>query len=361
MSEEFQSQYVFGLQGKQYQEFLESVAKPIIEKVIGRDEYEIIPFNHHLSYKDFQNNKVSIFPNFYTSYLTDIIKTNNKVSFKTKVCICLDERLCIDICPNTGEKITTIKLAGVDLAYFIYFDIKEFFDFVYEENISSKSEVLHSNADPVLIEKSYNHKNSKNVKEILQTYNGKNSSSVVNVKTVLKSFSELSSLRSDRANTNEIDESNSIGKIEFKEITGYIHNHNFEREFSFIRVSSDSDEGYPISNRDFPDIKGLRIGTPITLILEKDSYSNGFNIVDFKPCSYDDLDFVEKFEGTLKRISDKGYAIIKNEITSVFVPPHLAQNFDEDKIYNVECVAIESFDRKKGQMGWEALDVKVCN
>ena len=32
------------------------------------------------------------------------------------------------------------------------------------------------------------------------------------------------------------------------------------------------------------------------------------------------------------------------------------QNLVEDKIYDVECVAIESYDRKKEQMGWQALE-----
>ena len=32
---------------------------------------------------------------------------------------------------------------------------------------------------------------------------------------------------------------------------------------------------------------------------------------------------------------------------------------DEDKIYDVECVAIESYDRKKEQMGWQALEFYI--
>ena len=34
-------------------------------------------------------------------------------------------------------------------------------------------------------------------------------------------------------------------------------------------------------------------------------------------------------------------------------------NLDEDKIYDVECVAIESYDRKKEQMGWQALEFYI--
>lgn len=134
MAEAFQSNFVFGLQGNQYQDFIEQMARPEIQKIIGIDDYEIIGFENHLSFQDFKKTD-NIVSHIYTAFLKDIQKENGKVSFKKKVCITLDERLCDDICPNTGRKITAIKLAGVDLAYFIYFDIKEFFDFVYDNEI----------------------------------------------------------------------------------------------------------------------------------------------------------------------------------------------------------------------------------
>lgn len=143
MTELFRSNFVFGLQGKLYQNFIDDIAKPIIERIIETDNYEIIGFKRHLSFKDFKNKENRIFDYIYTDFLDDIKKEkeNGKVSFKKKVCITLDERLCTDICPNTGRKITSIKLGGVELAYFIYFDIKEFFDFVYGKNCK-KSEII---------------------------------------------------------------------------------------------------------------------------------------------------------------------------------------------------------------------------
>ena len=361
---DFQSEFVFGLQGKRYQDFITDIAMPEISKVLGTNDYEVVGFDGHLSFKDFENKKNSIASHIYMNFLKDIIKDEEtgKVSFTKKVCVTLDERLCNDNCPNTGRRIAKIKLANVDLAYFIYFNVKEFFDFVYD----SYSNPFQHEITPIIsstnipkIDK--DNADFNDVLSISKTEKNIISDNDKNEKSIYKSFSELAVLRKDKLDDNQIEGLNNQNDNEFKEITGYIHNHNFEREFSFIRISSDSDEGYPISNRDFPDLKVLKIGTPIVLILEKDSFSNEFNIVDFKPCSYDDLDFVERFKGTLKRISDKRYAIIKNDYTSVFVPPYLAKNFDEEKIYNVECVAVESFDRKKGQMGWEALDVEVCN
>lgn len=136
MAENFQSDFVFGLQGNQYQEFINKIAKPIIQRVIHTNDYEIIIPNHHLSFKDFENRKNSIFPEFYHHFLSDIAKKDNQISFKIKVCISFDKRLCKDTCPSTGRKITTIKIAGIELAYFILFDIQEFFDFIYQNNDS---------------------------------------------------------------------------------------------------------------------------------------------------------------------------------------------------------------------------------
>lgn len=136
MAENFQSDFVFGLQGNQYQEFIDKIAKPIIQDIVGTDDYEIMPYHYHLSFKDFENTKNNLFSKFYDNFLSDITKENNQIYFKTKVCISFDKRLCTDTCPNTSRKITTIKLAGVELAYFILFDIQEFFDFVYQNNDS---------------------------------------------------------------------------------------------------------------------------------------------------------------------------------------------------------------------------------
>ena len=44
---DFQSEFVFGLQGKRYQDFITGVAKPEIEKVLGTSDYEIIGFEGH--------------------------------------------------------------------------------------------------------------------------------------------------------------------------------------------------------------------------------------------------------------------------------------------------------------------------
>ncbi|VXB81616.1 conserved hypothetical protein [Enhydrobacter sp. AX1] len=358
---DFQSDFVFGLKGKRYQDFVDSIARPIVKEIIGTDDYEFINFEHHLSYQDFANTKNSIVSHIYNQFLNDIKKDKEtgKVSFKKKVCISLDDRLCTETCLITGRKITAIKLAGIELAYFIYFDMKEFYDFVYNDYtkvVQDKIITITSvkNVKNILSENS----DFDNISNILKSEINVESNSNKNQKSTYKSFAELAVLRKDKLDDNQIESLNNQNDNEFKEITGYIHNHNYGREFSFIRVSSDDEEGYRVWHIDFPDIKELREGTPVALILEKSSFNNEFTVVDFKPCCYEDLNFVKRFKGTLKKISIS-YAIIKSESVSIIVPYYLIQNLDEDKIYDVECVAIESYDRKKEQMGWQALEFYI--
>ena len=358
---DFQSEFVFGLQGKRYQDFITDVAMPEIVKVLGTNEYEVVGFDGHLSFTDFENKKNSIASHIYMIFLKDIIKNEEtgKVSFTKKVCVTLDERLCNDNCPNTGRRIAKIKLANVDLAYFIYFNVKEFFDFVYD----SYSNPFQHEITPIISRTNIPKIDKDNVDfndvlSISKTEKNIISDSDKNEKSIYKSFSELAFLRKDKLDDNQIEGLNNQNDNEFKEITGYIHNHNYGREFSFIRVSSDDEEGYRVWHIDFPDIKELREGTPVALILEKSSFNNELTVVDFKPCCYEDLNFVKRFKGTLKKISIS-YAIIKSESVSIIVPYYLIQNLDEDKIYDVECVAIESYDRKKEQMGWQALEFYI--
>lgn len=198
---DFQSDFVFGLYGRRYQNFIDIVARPIIKNIIGVDDYELINFEHHLSSQDFANTKNSIVSHLYNQFLNDIRKDEKtgKIIFKKKVCISLDSRLCAEICPNTGRKISAIKLGDVELAYFIYFDIREFFDFVYDQKLNIENDVLHEN--------------------------------------VIK--------------------------------MGYIHNHN--EKISFIRISIEGDEGFPVPHSIFPEICNFKIGTPIKAVCQIDS------------------------------------------------------------------------------------------
>lgn len=338
MTELFRSNFVFGLQGKLYQNFIDDIAKPIIEKIIETDNYEIIGFERHLSFKDFKNKENRIFDYIYTDFLDDIKKEkeNGKVSFKKKVCITLDERLCTDICPNTGRKITTIKLAGVDLAHFIYFEVKEFLDFAYGEKYE-KSETT----------KQFN---GNKPKEHINKYNrSKEENTFVEVGS-LKDLGNLLQL-SNSSNNQE----NSINNHHIETKIGYIHNHN--DGYSYIRTSVNRKETFRVPHRVFPEVKDMAIGTVIKTECSIDEHNQVRKIYSYNQCSEKELNFsFEEFEGKLEREIGNNFAFIKNYGTSIYVPPSWAKYFNEGQVYNVQCLAVESLD-KNGNLGWEALEV----
>lgn len=344
----FQSNFVFGLQGKRYQDFVDSVAKPIIEKVIGTDDYEIVNSEYHLSEQDFNKTQRenSIFPDFYQNFLNDINKSDSKIFFKKKVCICLDERLCRDICSNTGRKFATIKLANIELAYFIYFDIKEFFDFIYHE----PCEITENKQNIEVINKDHN--NNYQSPENNITIVDENKSISIDSSLSLEKLFQPNNLNYAKNEKIVVNNSNDliITKI------GYIHNHNYNDKFSFIRTSIDRKQGFLMPYKIFPDVKELAIGTVIKAkcivnnekVIKVQSYNIG---------SESDLDFsFEEFEGILKRKKENNFAFVKNYGQIIYVPASLAKNFEVDRTYNVQCYAVQSLSND-GRLSWEALQV----
>lgn len=341
MAENFQSNFVFGLQGNLYQDFLNQVACPIIQNIIGTDDYEVIDFDKHLSLSDFDKNKRkdSIFPEFYLNFLGDIIKDSNSVSFKKKVCITLDERLCRDICPNTERKITAIKLGGVELAYFIYFNIKEFFDFVYGDEIQKYQPLKNKNIIHQNYTKLKNESFGNKIEDIEQVDEQNSNPSILDKSIIPKLFS-------GKKNDDNLD---IVEKI------GYIHSH--KDFFSFVRTSTKRNDTFRLPHKIFPESQELSIGTVIKAKCEIDEFGKIKKVKSYELRSEKELDLAfEEFEGTLKRDIGKNFAFIKNYGTSIYVPPRLAQYFNENQVYNTQCLAVESLD-KNGNLGWEALEV----
>ncbi|OOS24381.1 hypothetical protein B0681_07695 [Moraxella porci DSM 25326] len=322
MAENFQSEFVFGLQGRCYQDFVDTVASHIIEQIIKTDDYEIIGFDKHLSFVDFdhKHRKQSVFPEFYLNFLADITKDANGVSFKKKVCITLDERLCNDICPSTGRKITAIKLAGVDLAYFIYFDVKEFFDFAYSRKNNNKCHQLKESSLP--------QNKNQDVQGVVQT----------KLTMTVDSCSEYT-------------DDPIVEKI------GYIHNHHYG--FAYIRTSVDRKDVFRIPHDIFPEIKELPVGTVIKSRCKINENDQVYHIESFEECSSKELGIsFEQFEGKLERGFGKNFAFIKDNNASIYVPSSWAKYFNEGQTYNVQCLAVESYNNN-GDLGWEALDIIV--
>lgn len=346
MAENFRSNFVFGLQGNLYQEFIDKVSSSIIQEVIGTHDYEIISSDKHLSSFDFDysKRKESIFPEFYLNFLSDIQKENNQVSFKKKVCITLDERLCNDICPNTGRKMTAIKLGGVELAYFIYFDIKEFFDFSYRlndrelENIEIKDG--YKSSQNGIKEKNNNQNNQLNPK--------KNNIDVANLADI-----DVSKLFSGKR------DSKIEGQSEYTSRLGYIKNINTERRLSFIYDTPDNNSWFPIPHKDFPEIEKLPIGTVVKAL----GYFNNdkFFVDNYEVIDADELPFqLIKLKGTLETNNNSNYAIIKTNVGGVYTRLNLIKDLQPNIEHQVKCIAIEAYNKKRKEMGWEAIAVEYC-
>lgn len=344
MAENFQSEFVFGLQGRCYQDFVDTVASPIIEQIIKTSDYEIIGFDKHLSFVDFdhKHRKQSIFPEFYLNFLADITKDANGVSFKRKICITLDERLCNDICPNTGRKITSIKMGGVELAYFIYFDIKEFFDFVYNLDRGDFSRPQNQN---VFVKKVIEI-NKKGNLEIATP--DKDDDSGIDLNSI-----DLSKFFSGRKETEGSLHSKLVERV------GYIDNINTERGLSFIRDSDSGNSGFPIMHSDFPDVINFPIGTIIKANGYLDSEDDRFFVDSYEIGEPEDLPFqLLHLTGTLKCHDTKNYAIIRTNIGGVIVNSDLLSEYSKNKIYNVRCIAMPAYDKKRDTMGWKAICVE---
>lgn len=338
MTEIFQSNFVFGLKGNLYQEFLNKAVRPVIQDIIGANDYELIDFDKHLSKLDFDKSKrkESIFPEFYLNFLGDIIKDNDIVAFKKKVCITLDERLCTDICPNTGRKITTIKIGGVELAYFIYFEIREFFDFVY--NIDNDSDIF--------IKKTFEENRNKEEK--------RNSNELVELKKEGESVSDDNTI--PQLLSKKLQTQNSQN-LELVKNIGYIHNTNQEKGFSFVRDTVDGKSGFPVMHSDFPDIAGHPVGT---VIKAYGYYHNDlFFINNYEVGEYEDLPFqILQLSGMLRCHDTKGYAIIRTNLDNVYVSSDLLLGYSKKKIYNVKCIAVQAYDKNRETMGWKAIYVE---
>lgn len=338
MTENFKSNFVFSLQGNRYQDFIEQIARPEIEKIIETDDYEIIGFENHLSFQDFKETD-NIVSHIYTAFLKDIKKENGKVSFKKKVCITLDKRLCKDTCPNTGRKITTIKLAGVELAYFIYFDIKEFFNFAYDNDtqIQYPQEDTKINFKENIKPNNKLYNKTQNIEKV-----GESDVHTLDESIIQKLFSGT------KNNDNDLDTFNYIEKI------GYIHSK--EIGFSRIRENPNDKTSFIIPHcKDFPKAKDLPIGTAIKAFGKFDS--NGkFFVEQYEETEIDELPFqLITVNGTLFFYENSRFTLIKTNLGKVYAEFDLFKNYEPNIEHQVKCVIVESYNNKKDEMGWEAI------
>lgn len=98
----------------------------------------------------------------------------------------------------------------------------------------------------------------------------------------------------------------------------------------------------------------MPVGTILEIGFSKFSPKNPlfFNISDKK--EIDNL--CQLFTGELNKIVDKNFAFIKSGNESIFVIPRLAENYQENIVYKVQCKAIKS-KNKQGKIGWRAIEI----
>lgn len=369
MAEIFQSNFVLGLKGNLYQNFLNEVAHPIIQNIIGANDYEVIDFDKHLSSYDFdyKKRKESIFPDFYLNFLGDIIKENNTVSFKKKVCITLDERLCTNICPNTRRKITTIKISGMELAYFIYFDIKEFFNFVYDKNISQQKPIyaqlnLESHDELLSILRS-----GKKFLSLLENLNvsipqkqGRDGL-IPAISKYDETFSQL--LNHENPIVRELakiklEQTNNSSEVTHS-LIGFVDNHNEDRKLTFVTYSKD-DKGVPLHHEKFPEAPNLSVGDVLNLECSFDGeryHVRKYSVLNTNKIS----DLLESFYGELiiECKHNRDYAFIVSNESKIHIPLRLlGNNYWEFQNQSIHCMAKNKVnDGFSDMQNWVAIKI----
>lgn len=304
MSSGYKSDYSLGIIANRYQEFVDNVVTPIVREFIskrdGDIDFEIIPQEKHISFVDFKNKDYNIFESFYLDFLSDIKKDSDKIFFNKKVCISYDERLCNELCNITNRRFSIIKIGGEVLAYFIHFDIKEFFDYIYNINFQDKENYIPQES-----------------KKMLEKPN------LIN-------------------------------------LLGYVHNINLEKELSFIRTSSmNSEEGIVLCHRKFDNAYRLKVGTPLKMVVDP-SKTGREMLVSYENSSVNDLYAIginlKEFIGDFI-VGERHFSIMTSSTRErIYIPNNLINRL-EKKEYVMSCLAVESYDSKQQKMGWLALEL----
>lgn len=131
-----------------------------------------------------------------------------------------------------------------------------------------------------------------------------------------------------------------------------IDHHNKNKEMAYVII--DVDEGMPIYYGKFPNVKNLAIGTVLDIAYSK---INNKKPLCLKISEVQEIQGLCKlFTGDLTKVFDKNFAFIKSDNESIFVPPAIADSYQYDIIYKVQCRAIKG-KNKQGKIGWRAVEI----
>ncbi len=110
---------------------------------------------------------------------------------------------------------------------------------------------------------------------------------------------------------------------------------------------------------DFPDVVDYPIGTIIKACGYFNSDGDRFFVDSYEVGKSEDLPFeLLHLEGTLRCHDTKNYAIIRTNVGGVIVNSDLSSKYSKNKIYDVRCIAIQSYDKRRETMGWKAIYVE---
>lgn len=241
----------------------------------------------------------------------DSLKRNNSVKVKTKVCVTFDKRVCNKLNVNSGRYYNTLSIGGVDLVYFILFNLDEIYDFLYSKEVGYVEEVENNIAD---------------------------------CDTDLIDYSNKGIVETDKIIS------------ENKHIKGYLDNHNIDKGLSFVSCSEDS--GYPVYHRDFPSILEIKVGSVLELEINS-SYQFG-KVVEYRLSDDKEIEgLIQFFDGVLSKRGFNAYINTNSDdVKTIFVLPDLARKFEDYSNIYVSCLACNKKPVEQNQYKWVALQVE---
>lgn len=132
----FKSDYVLDIRSNRkndiYSSYIDSTVKEFLTKFNITNFIYIEPRNQ-ISYLDFKNKNIK-FDYFYEYIMNDVIKYENSIEVKRKVCVTFDKRICDKLNVDSGRYYSTLSVGGYDLVYFILFTLDEIYDYIYDNN-----------------------------------------------------------------------------------------------------------------------------------------------------------------------------------------------------------------------------------
>lgn len=269
--------------------------------VLGADEY--------ITSYDFKRSSKVPIKYIYLNILNNIEKNNGVLDIPVGIFITLDKNQCPNYCSHSNRYYSTISIGGVDKVFYILLSTDEIFDFLYNKETGGDIEYLK-----VKDSKSTNIENTNSIKISVDT------------KKPIVDY-----------------------------IKGYVDNHNLIKGLSFISISNK--DGYPIYHRDFPDIVNIEVGSIIELEISN-AYALG-KVIDYKLTDLQEIEgLIQSFTGILSKINSVAFISPDLEdMSTIFVPPSLAKNFEDSKFIKVLCLARNKKPLEKNQYEWSALRV----